>query len=134
MNALDTLAGLGRGINAYSPAGHLKKSAMHSAGRAFLTRLAADLGLTLAQRDVRSNLGGMAVSGEVTLHADRIYVQLHEACVGNGGVRVMYRTCAGRTDYCGGTNRYRFAADLARPGMYDALVVELRALCALETV
>ena len=134
MNALDTLAGLGRGINAYSPSGHLKKTAMHSAGRAFLTRVAADLGLTLAQRDIRSNLGGMAVSGEVTLHADHIYVQLHESGVGHGGVRFMYRTCASRTDYCGGTNRYRFATDLARPGMYDAFVVELRAMSALETV
>lgn len=107
--ALDTLANMAPGINAYPLQGSAR---MHSSGRAFLRRLAADLGLEKGTFDIRSNQGGIAVSGEVTLHADRIYVQLSESCAARGGVSVMFRRCDGRKDYCGRMNHFASMKDV----------------------
>jgi hypothetical protein len=128
MDALKTLSRLPAGINAYTDRGHRAKRSMHSAGRAFLQRLATDLGLATADRDIRSNPGGIAVSGEVTLHTDDIYVQLSDSLIGRAGVQVLYRTCNGRADYCGGQNRYTYLKDLAKPDRYEWFVAELQRL------
>jgi hypothetical protein len=130
MDALNTLAHLSGGINAYTDRGHRAKRSMHSAGRAFLQRLARDLGLATSARDIRSNEAGIAVSGEVTLHTDRLYVQLSDSFVGRAGVQVLYRTCNGRKDYCGGQNRYAYLKDLAKPDRYEWFVAELKRLAA----
>lgn len=132
MDCLTTLANLPPGINAYTDRGHRAKRSLHSAGRAFLQRLARDLGLRTQDRDIRSNLGGIAVSGEVTLHSDRLYVQLSESCVGAAGVSVLYRTCSGRSDYCGHQNRFKHTKDLAKPDRYDWFVAELRQMTERE--
>jgi hypothetical protein len=92
------------GINEYTMGAARDKYTLHTHGAQFLAQVAAALGIPLAGRDLRSNKGGMAVSGEVTLHTDTLYVQLYESCVGSSGVSVMYRTCKGRKDYCGGRN------------------------------
>jgi hypothetical protein len=123
MDALNTLAHLTGGINAYTDRGHRAKRSMHSAGRAFLQRLARDLGLATSARDIRSNVAGIAVSGEVTLHTDRLYVQLSDSFVGRAGVQVLYRTCNGQ-------NRYAYLKDLAKPDRYDWFVAELKRLSA----
>ena len=91
-------------INAYSNDGAATKRAFHSKGRAFLRALAKEIGA--ADFDIRSNQGGIAVSGEVTLHTPRLYVQLSESCVGGGGVGILFRTCNSKRDYCGGTNNW----------------------------
>lgn len=104
MSALETLAKMASPINSYSAAGHIKKAKMHSSGRAFLRRLAADLGLAAGTFDIRSNQGGIAVSGEVTLHGEAIYVQISEWYSAKGGASVLYRSCKGRKDYSGGQN------------------------------
>ena len=67
--------------------------------------LAAVLALPKGSFDIRSNAGGIAVSGEVTLHAENIYVQISQSCLG-GGMGVLIRTCAGRRDYTGGRNHW----------------------------
>jgi hypothetical protein len=103
-NSLSRLAGLPAGINAYTAVGTARKAAMHSTGRAFLRILARDLGLAAGTFEIRSNQGGVAVSGEVTLHADHLYVQISEFAYGHGGASVLYRTCNGRKDYTGGPN------------------------------
>lgn len=127
MDALTSLASLTPGIDAYTDDGHRRKRLMHSAGRAFLQRLARDLGLTPSERDVRSNVAGIAVSGEVTLHADRIYVQISEHCFGGrSGASVLYRTCGSRRDYCGGTNHHKSLREVQAG--YPAFVAECRAL------
>ncbi|ABO59885.1 hypothetical protein LA345_39885 (plasmid) [Burkholderia vietnamiensis] len=83
------------------------KSSLHRSGKAFLRSLAAALNLKVGEFDLRSNQGGDAVMGEVTLHADFIYVQIGSAGLSAGGVpRILYRTCNGRRDYCGDQNRY----------------------------
>ena len=51
------------------------KEAFHRTARRQLKLLAAALGLPTGGFDLRSNKGGIAVSGEVTLHADHLYVQ-----------------------------------------------------------
>lgn len=127
MDALTSLSRLPRGINSYTSRGHLAKRQMHSAGRAFLQRLARDLGLQTHQCDIRSNVAGIAVSGEVTLHADRLYVQISESCIGGRvGPVAMYRTCNGRQDYCGGTNHFRSLGEISRD--YPRFLAECRAL------
>lgn len=119
-------------INAYSAAGAERKRAFHRDGRRFLRGLASELGLARGSFDVRSNEGGIAVSGEVTLHSDTLYVQLSEMCLWRG-VSVLYRRCNGRRDYHGEGNHFavmhRLAADNWR---LSAFVSELRTLGRLD--
>ena len=50
---------------AYEPE---RKRRFHAAARARLCKLAAELGLPAGSYDLRSNQGGVAVSGEIILH------------------------------------------------------------------
>ena len=81
------------------------KATFHRVGRNVMRLLAKELWLAPKEFDVRSCLGGIAVSGEVILHADWIYVDLSQSCIGPGAT-VMYRTCQGRADYTGGRNNF----------------------------
>ena len=82
-----------------------KKKGMHRAAKALLKQLATDLGLTAGQYDIRSNMGGIAVSGEITLHSDNLYVQIQHAFAFIG-MQIMIRPCKGRKDYSGGANNF----------------------------
>ncbi len=93
------------GLNGYSDEGAQAKQAFHREGLRFLRALAKALNFPAGSFDVRSNLGGVAVSGEVTLHSDDLYVQLAESCL-RPGVSVMFRTCDSRKDYCGHQNHF----------------------------
>lgn len=86
------------------------KDQLHRAGKKALKALAAKLELPEGSFEVRSNKGGIAVSGEVTLHSDNLYVQIFESCT-RRGLQVMFRTCKGRKDYSGGQNNF---ADIDR--------------------
>ena len=79
------------------------KGAMHRSAMGMLRDLAAALGYAPDAYDVRSNKGGIAVTGEVTLHTDNLYVQVCDAWGGNH-LQLLIRTCKGRKDYCGGMN------------------------------
>jgi hypothetical protein len=59
--------------------------------------------LTDTQADVRFNPGGIAVSGDATLHGDRFYVSFNADGI-SSGLGIMYRTCNGKRDYTGGRN------------------------------
>ena len=87
---------------AYDPE---QKRAFHTAARARLRRLAAELGLAPGSYDLRSNRGGMAVSGEVTLHHEAVYVQVCQPATGHD-TGVLIRTCRGRRDFTGGPNLF----------------------------
>jgi len=70
------------------------------------------LGLAEDQFDIRSNMGGIAVSGEVTLHTspfegceNGIYIQISRSCMSELG-EVMFRTCKSQRDYTGGGNNF----------------------------
>ena len=79
------------------------KRSFHATGRARMRKLATLLGLPAGSYDIRSNAGGIAVSGEVTLHGEDIYVQASQSCIGQG-MGILVRTCKGRRDYTGGHN------------------------------
>ena len=121
---------LSRRINEYSDMGAARKHAFHKDGRRFLRRLAAAVGLPKGSFDVRSNLGGIAVSGEVTLHSDTLYVQLYES-VCRSGVAVLYRRCRGRRDYCGEANFFVDPAALQDAERMEQFVRNLRILGGL---
>ena len=70
------------------------KRAFHARTRRQLKHLADALGLAPGAFDLRSNQGGIAVSGEVTLHADRLYVQACQPATGHD-TGILFRTCRG---------------------------------------
>lgn len=121
---------LAKEINAYTDAGYARKKAFHAAGKKFLKELAAALGIQ--SYDLRSNEAGMAVSGEVTLHSDTLYVQLSESCVGEPGVSALYRDCKGRKDYCGGQNNIVHLASLRGEEQQARFIARCRQLAHLD--
>ena len=91
------------------------KRLFHTHARRQLLRLAAALGFAPCAFDLRSNEGGIAVSGEVTLHADRLYVQVSQPATGSD-TGILFRSCQGRRDYTGGVNNFASLDLLHRPG------------------
>lgn len=82
------------------------KELFHRRGKALLKQIACDLGYAKGSFDLRNNKAGIAVSGEVTLHTDDLYVQLSQSCVGGGDMDILYRDCQHRRDYSGGRNQF----------------------------
>ena len=56
--------------------------------------------------DLRSNKAGIAVSGEITLHADRLYVQVSQSVHGPRQPASCSAVASGRRDYVGGVNNF----------------------------
>ena len=92
-------------MNWYQPCAYdgAQKRMFHAAGRVRLEVLAKVLEFTPGSFDLRSNPGGIAVSGEVTLHHDRLYVQLCQPATGMD-TGILIRICQGRKDYTGDRN------------------------------
>ena len=82
-----------------------RKRQFHLHARGRLRALADALKLSADSYELRSNPGGIAMSGEITLHTERVYVQVLQACVGVGW-GVLVRTCKGRQDHTGGANHW----------------------------
>ncbi len=87
-----------------------RKREFKNAARDYLKHLALDLGLPAGSYDIRWNAGGPAVSGDATLHHERLYVHV-SATFGHGPIdnaRPWFyaRSCKGRRDYTGGDNRW----------------------------
>lgn len=87
---------------AYNPT---HKGSWHHEARTRMRRLAKELGLQAGTYDIRSNQGGIAVSGEVTLHGEGVYVQVSQS-TGGPSMGILYRSCEGRKDYTGGINHF----------------------------
>jgi len=98
-----------------------QKRLFHHNVRRQLQELAAALGLEPGDFDLRSNKGGIAVSGEVTLHADRLYVQASQPATG-GNTGILFRSCEGRRDYVGGPNHFASLDLLHDPGALATLI------------
>lgn len=81
------------------------KRRFHSTARARLRQLANELRWPTGSYDLRSNQGGIAVSGEITLHNEAVYIQVSQSALG-GGMGVLIRTCQNRRDYTGGPNNF----------------------------
>lgn len=83
----------------------VQKRAFHREASKVLRALAGELGFEKDSFDLRSNQGGIAVSGEITLHHNDVYVQISQSAIGSDK-GVMVRTCEGRKDYTGGQNYF----------------------------
>ena len=105
------------------------KRRFHQEARRRLLELADALGLGSDDYDLRSNQGGIAVSGEVTLHADRLYVQASQPATGSD-TGILFRSCEGRRDYTGGRNNFASLDLLHRP---TELAVLIRRHCLPRT-
>ena len=81
------------------------KQRFHTAARVRLRQLAKALSFRPKSFDLRSNLGGIAVSGEITLHHDDVYIQVCQPATGADS-GILIRTCQGRRDYTGGRNHF----------------------------
>lgn len=68
-------------------------------GQKWIRQLAKALCLEKKDYDVRWEAGGIAVSGDITLHHEKFYIQINE-------FGVYWRACRGRKDYTGGPNRW----------------------------
>ncbi len=101
------------------------KRLFHKNARRQLRLLATTLGLTTGTWDIRSNQGGIAVSGEATMHGDGLYVQASQPATGHDS-GVMFRTCQGRKDYTGGRNHFASLDLLNTP---DLLARRIREAC-----
>ena len=101
------------------------KRLFHSRVRSQLRRIATALGLEHGSYDLRSNQAGIAVSGEITLHGDHLYVQVSQSATGHHS-GVLFRTCEGRKDYVGGPNSFASLDLLNRP---DELAHWIRGVC-----
>jgi len=90
-----------------------RKKAFAAAAKSLCRWLRDDV-LDGVEGDIRFNPGGPAVSGEVTLHTDHVYVQFSGDFHNDPSLGVMVRTCKGRKDYSGGANNWvRSKADVA---------------------
>lgn len=103
-----------------------RKRRFHTVARARLRRLAAELGFSPASFDLRSNQGGIAVSGEITLHHERVYVQVCQPAT-RADTGILVRICEGRRDYTGGRNHF---APLSMLDDIPALAARVRTVMA----
>lgn len=93
------------------------KKLFHSEARRALRNLADALGYDKDDYEIRSNMAGPAVSGEVTLHSDEVYVQA--SCDGRER-GVLYRRCRDRRDYLGLRNNFASLGELTNPAAFAA--------------
>lgn len=85
------------------------KTLFHSLAKSVCKEIAAALELPKGSFDIRSNMAGIAVSGEVVLHGENIYVMLDQSSMKDS---FMFRSCKGRQDYVGGPNQWAEWKDL----------------------
>lgn len=85
---------------AYDPA---RKAAFHREARRQLKALARQLGWLDSSYDLRSNPAGIAVSGEITLHHDHIYISVSQ-CRPGADTGILIRSCKSRKDFVGSPN------------------------------
>ena len=102
-----------------------RKDVFHRRARLQLRRLAVALGLKPGAYDLRSNHGGIAVSGEAILHTDRLYIQVCQPVTRHDS-GILYRTCNGQKDYVGGPNNFASLDLLNDP---DELSRRIRKAC-----
>jgi hypothetical protein len=98
-----------------------RKMAFHRHARRQLRLLGDALRLDRATYDLRSNAGGIAVSGEITLHGDDLYIQVSQSACGHD-TGILFRCCAGRRDYVGGRNHFASLDLLHEPARLAELI------------
>lgn len=107
-----------RGVSYDEPA----KRLFHSEGRAAMRRLADALGFDEGGYDIGSNKAGPAVSGEITLHSETLWVQLSIGPFGPDR-EVCFRKVRDRHDHIGERNHWASVRELVEP---DRFAIRLR--------
>jgi hypothetical protein len=97
------------------------KALFHADGRRALRRLADALGLAEADYEIRSNKGGVAVSGEITLHGEAVWVSLGLGALG-ADHEVCFRGVRGRRDHHGDRNHWASIRELLAPDRFAARI------------
>lgn len=90
------------------------KDLFHADGRRAMHKLAAALRLPDASYSIRSNRSGPAVSGEITLHGEEVWVQLSLGALGPEN-EVSFRRVRGRDDHLGDRRRFAAIRELLNP-------------------
>lgn len=98
MKALMILQNLGN-FDTYDSA---VKNEFHKNAKSVLAEIGKRLGLAKSKFNVRSNKSGQGSTGDITFHSDKLYITIGGMDVNS----VMYRSCDGRKDYTGGSNRW----------------------------
>jgi hypothetical protein len=114
-------------LHAYDDGGK-RKEAFHTSGRAFVRGLAKHLSLPKGTFEIRSNKAGIAVSGEVTLHHDKLHLWLEEDLFNPGKVVITYRSCRGRRDCSGGRNHSELVVNLFNTALEERFLNTCREL------
>ena len=86
-----------------------------------MRRLADALGLAEADYEIRSNKGGVAVSGEITLHGEDVWVSLGLGALG-ADHEICFRRVRGRRDHHGARNRWASSRELLAPDRFAARI------------
>jgi len=106
-----------------------QKRTFHATAQSRLRQLAMiELQLEPSSFDIRSNKAGIAVSGEITLHHENVYVQVSQP-FGGFDSGILIRTCNGRRDYTGGHNHF---APLTLLDDITALAARVRVVMGVE--
>ena len=100
------------------------KKAFHRVAAKYLKRLQKELGDIYGEGSLRHNQGGIAVSGEITLHLEKLYVQVYQSAVRSNNI-VMFRECRGLKDYTGGQNNFA-TADMLMDTYQFARLIQTR--------
>lgn len=99
------------------------KAAFKKESMSFLRSLAKCLQLQKGDYSIRFNPGGIAVSGDATLHHNNFYLTISES-------GSYWRTCKGQKDYTGGQNIW--VAGFGREVSPDCLLNEIAHHLTLE--
>ena len=111
-----------RGVAYDAPA----KDLFHADGRRAMQKLATALALSDSSYSIRSNRSGPAVSGEITLHGEEVWVQLSLGALGPD-YEVSFRRVTGRDDYASDRRRFATIRELLNPERFaERLRRELR--------
>lgn len=117
----------------FTPYNAVHKHEFKLAARHFLRNLAKLLRPAFGEfeYEIRWNEGGVAVSGEATLHCDDLYVQVSDSAL-YGVPSVMYRSCKSNRDYCGNQNNFISFRSLITQEAQDRFINHCMALQAAE--
>lgn len=118
-------------VHGYTPAAAAHKEKFHLGCKNFLVALGREMGLRAEHYNLTVNAGGMAISGEVSLHADRLHMWMtHD--VDEDGTHLLYRKCRSRDHFGDAPTAVVWLADLKDPAKQRALVDHLMKIARPE--
>lgn len=112
-----------RALEANTSYNAANKAAFHKVARKVLRRLAKALNVSAP---IYSNQGGIAVSGEITLHADHLHAWIEQW----RDPILIYRACQSTKDYTGSADHIIDATDLVT--RFDDVVRGIREVVERE--